>query len=96
MSTTVEFRLVLPRSISDESKDAVERNAREGAVLQLWQGGEISTREAAAELGLEYREFLDLLSRRGIPSEPEFDSEAFERAARLLNLPFTGQVRTES
>ena len=63
------------------SKTRVE----EAAVLALWEAGELSTRRAAEELGLSYREFLDLLAARGIPVESgPLNLQAIEEAERKL------------
>ena len=54
-------------------------------VLTLWQEEQISTRVAAEELGLTYREFLDLLAARGIPVvDGSFEMEPIEAAKQKL------------
>lgn len=62
--------VVLETPIPGESELSVEDRdaAREAAILRLWQRGSLSTRAAAASLGLTYRAFLDLLAREGIPA----------------------------
>jgi hypothetical protein len=63
----------------------VERQAREGAVLALWEGQELTIREAAEELGLTYAGFLDLLAERGIPVvRGPLDLKALEEAEQKL------------
>jgi predicted HTH domain antitoxin len=74
----------MPDSISDSTRDTAEARAREVVVLALWEAGEVSTRQAADELGLTYRDFLDLLSARGIPVEDSFDREALQKARETL------------
>jgi predicted HTH domain antitoxin len=82
---TIKVQVDMPEGVSDESKQAAEQKAHEAAVLTLWEAGELSTREAAAELSLPYHEFLDLLNERGIPVESGmFDAEALEKAKRHL------------
>src|SRR4051794_28091752 len=85
MARAVKVTLVLPEGVSDVNRETAERKAREAAIVSLWEAGEISTREAAAALGLAYREFLDWLGEQGIPVESGvFDAAAVERAAREL------------
>ena len=67
MPRTVQVKVDVPSGTSKEDKQAIEKRAREGAVLALWQAADLSNREAAEALGLTYHEFLDLLSERGIP-----------------------------
>jgi predicted HTH domain antitoxin len=85
MSKAVKVQLEVPDEVSAENKAVAERKAHETAVLSLWEAGEISTRQAAAELELTYHGFLDLLAERGIPVESGmFDAEALEEARRKL------------
>jgi predicted HTH domain antitoxin len=59
--------------------------SEEAAVLALWEAGKLSTRRAAEELGIGYREFLDLLAARGIPVESgPLNLQAIEEAERKL------------
>ncbi len=82
---TVKVKLEVPEEISAESRDRAESQAREAAVLALWEADELSTRQAAAELDLTYHDFLDLLTERGIPVEADmFDAQALEEARRKL------------
>jgi len=61
--------------------------AKEAAVLYLQQEGELTIREAAMELGLNYQGYLDLLAEKRLPvsnadSDPEtvaMISEAISR-----------------
>jgi predicted HTH domain antitoxin len=69
MSKTVRVKLEVPTGISDEVRTAAEQQAHETAVLILWQRQALTLREAAEELGLTYRAFLDLLAERGLPVE---------------------------
>jgi predicted HTH domain antitoxin len=83
MAHNVKVDLEVPEGVSEEARETARRRAREGAVLALWETGAISTREAAAELGLTYYDYLDLLAERGIPVvRGEFDEEAVEKARR--------------
>jgi hypothetical protein len=59
-----------------------EKRAHEAVVLALWEMEHLSTREAAAELGLTYGAFLDLLAARGLPvARGTFDARPLEVAA---------------
>jgi len=83
---TVRVNLEIPEGISDQIRDAVQSRAEEAVVLGLWESGEISTGRAAEELGLNYHDFLDLLSARGIPmvSGDEINTEVIKEAQRRL------------
>jgi predicted HTH domain antitoxin len=82
---TVKVKIEVPDGVSDEAREGAERHAHEAAVLTLFKEGAISTRQAAAELGLTYYDFLDLLSARGIPVERgPLNTEALEEARRRL------------
>lgn len=83
MAKTVKVNLEVPAGISDQARDRAQREADEAAVLALWQQQELTLREAAEELGLTYRGFLDLLAAKDIPVERgPVDLEALQ-AARL-------------
>src|SRR5438105_11688433 len=85
MSNAVRVTLEVPGEVSMDTKAVAERKARESAVLAVWEAGEMSTRQAAAELGLTYYDFLDLLAERGIPVERgPLNLEAIEEARRKL------------
>ena len=64
--TTLRISVKLA-SMTPEERIGAEKDAREGAVIGLWQAGRLSTREAAAELGLGYYDYVDLLARKNIP-----------------------------
>ena len=66
---TIRVKVEVPEGTTDEARGTAERQAHEAAVLALWQEGRLTIRQAAAELGLTYYEFLDLLAERGIPVE---------------------------
>ena len=89
MSTTptrsIRVEVEMPAGISEQTAKTAQRRGEESVVLAVWQAGEISTRQAAEELGLSYHDFLDLLAERGIPVESDmFDMEALEEARRKL------------
>jgi hypothetical protein len=80
MASLVKVELELPEAVSDEHRTTAQHRAHEAAVLFLWEAGEISTRDAASDLGLAYHEFLDLLTARGIPVvSGTFDVEALKK-----------------
>jgi predicted HTH domain antitoxin len=66
---TIKVNLEVPEGIPDQIKAAVQARVQEAAVLAFWEEDALSTRRAAEELGLTYREFLDLLAAKGIPIE---------------------------
>jgi predicted HTH domain antitoxin len=51
---------------SDESKEALERLAREALLVRLYDLGKISSGQAARLLGLTRGAFLDLLGRYNV------------------------------
>lgn len=83
---TIRVNIEVPEGISDQTRQAVQTEVEETAVLALWQAGELSTRRAAEELGLSYYDFLDLLAARGIPvvSGGDINTDAIEAAQRKL------------
>jgi predicted HTH domain antitoxin len=84
-SKTVRVTLEIPDGVSPQVREAIQSRTEEVAVLALWEAGELSTRRAAEELGLSYRDFLDLLATRSIPVERgEINLKAIEEAQRRL------------
>jgi predicted HTH domain antitoxin len=82
---TVKVNVEVPADIPDQTRKVVESEAEEAVVLALWKTGELSTRRAAEELGLSYRDFLDLLTARGLPIERgDLNLEAIEAARQKL------------
>jgi predicted HTH domain antitoxin len=83
---TVRVNLEIPEGISDQIRHTVQTRAEEAVVLALWESGEISTGRAAEELALSYRDFLDLISARGIPmvSGGEINTEGITEAQRRI------------
>ncbi len=57
----------LPKDLPPEAIQRARQRALETVVIDLWQAGHLSTRQAAARLGLTYYDFLDLLGTRGVP-----------------------------
>src|SRR5207248_11479498 len=85
LTPAVKVTLEVPDEVSKETKTVAEHKAHESAVLAVWEAGEILTRQAAAELGLTYYDFLDLLAVRGIPVERgPLNLEAVEDARKKL------------
>jgi predicted HTH domain antitoxin len=85
MAKAIRINLEVPAGVSGEARESAEDEAREAAVLALWRQQQLTIREAAEELGLTYREFLDLLAERGIPVESEpLDLEALADARRKI------------
>lgn len=85
LARSVKVNVEVPEGTSDQNRAAAGRRAHEAAVLSLWEAGDLTIREAAADLGLQYHEFLDLLAQRGIPvSRGALNLEAIEEAERKL------------
>jgi predicted DNA-binding protein (UPF0251 family) len=85
MPKTVKVSIEVPAGISDQARDHAQREADEAAVLALWQQQELTVREAAEELGLTYRGFLELLAAKDIPVERgPVDLEALQAARQKL------------
>jgi predicted HTH domain antitoxin len=85
MIKSVKVKLQVPAGVSDEARQCAERQAREAAVLALWEAGEISTGLAAEALELPRHAFHDLLAARGIPMESgPLNQEAIEEARQKL------------
>jgi hypothetical protein len=85
---TVRVELHLPEGTAPSARTAAQRGAEEGAVLRLWQAGELSTRQAAEELGLLYADFLELATSHGIAIEQAPpDEDIIAAAARRLRPP---------
>jgi predicted DNA-binding protein (UPF0251 family) len=85
MPRTVKVSIEVPAGISDQARDRAQREADEAALLALWQQQELTIREAAEELGLTYRGFLDLLAAKDIPVERgPVELEALQAARQKL------------
>jgi predicted DNA-binding protein (UPF0251 family) len=83
--STIRVTVEVPAGTPAASREVAEKWAHEAAVLALWDTEQLSTREAAEELGLSYRDFLDLLAAQGLPVvRGPFDMEALEAARRKL------------
>ena len=93
MADTIKLSLEFPRSLVeglwiDETTASAEM--KEAVVLDLFRQKRISIRKGAELLGLSYREFLALLSRRQVPiadyevGEIDGDLEVFEKIKRQV------------
>lgn len=83
---TLEIRIELPESTTEETVRLAEEKGREAVILVLQQRGEISFREAAAELGLTYEGYLGLLNDRGLPATHDTSTPAtLDRILRGLD-----------
>lgn len=54
MSKILDIKVKVPRSASKNAVEIAASKAREAAIVSLQQQGELTIREAAAELGLSY------------------------------------------
>ncbi len=85
MTRTVKVTVEAADTVSPKARERAERQAQEAAVLELWQQQELTIREAAEELGLTYRQFLELLAARGIPVEQgPMDEKVLDTARQKL------------
>ena len=93
MADTIKLSLEFPRSLVeglwiDEATASAEM--KEAVVLDLFRQKRISIRKGAELLGLSYRGFLALLSRRQVPIadyevwEIDGDLEVFEKIKRQV------------
>ena len=89
MADTIKLSVEFPESLVaglwiDEA--TASEKMKEAVVLDLFRQKRISIRKGAELLGLSYREFLDILSRRQVPitdygeGEIDCDLEAFKVA----------------
>ena len=68
MPKTLNIKIQSLDAVSAKAAKVAEALAKEAAVLALQQEGELTIREAAAELGLTYEAYLDLLAEKGLPA----------------------------
>jgi len=68
MAKLLQIQVEVPEDLSEESLRLAQSKAREAAILELQQQGELSIREAAATLGLTYEGYLELLTERRLPA----------------------------
>ncbi len=76
----------LDQDVPAEAMLEARRAALETFILRLWQGGHVSTRQAASQLGLSYYDYLDLLHARGLPAcnANMVREEVIQEAAALM------------
>jgi len=67
MTRALEIHIPVPEAISETSVRIAEARAKEAAVMALQQAGDLTIREAAAELNLSYEEYLQLLDQKELP-----------------------------
>jgi len=65
---TFDIKIHVLETVSDKATKIALVSAKEAAVLALQQEGELTIREAAAELGLTYEGYLNLLAEKGLPA----------------------------
>jgi hypothetical protein len=65
MVKVLDVRIEVPDAVSENAVKAAEAWAREAATIALQQSGELTIREAAAELGLTHEEYLRRLTEKG-------------------------------
>jgi hypothetical protein len=86
MSKVLAIKIEAPDAVSEQSLKAAEAAARQTAVIVLQQRGELTVREAAAELGLTYEQYLQLLAERELGiSRFEQDPAVITRIAESVS-----------
>lgn len=71
-----QITIELPDDVSSQA----EALAKEWAIVALQQEGELTIREAAGLLGLDYEDYLALLARKGLPaSNAEINWETLDK-----------------
>jgi hypothetical protein len=79
LAKTLDIKIQVSGAMSDRAAKLAEAKAREAAVIVLQQEDELTIREAAAQLGLTYGGYLDLLAEKGLPaSHDETDPAVLE------------------
>lgn len=68
MSKMLDVQIEVPDSTSEDALKFAAARARESAIVALQQRGELTISKAAADLGLTYEEYLQLLAQRGLPA----------------------------
>jgi DNA-directed RNA polymerase specialized sigma24 family protein len=68
LTRLLDIQIEVPESASEESLTLARLKAKEAIVVVLQQRGELTIREAAAELGLSYESYLELLAQAGLPA----------------------------
>lgn len=76
MARTLDLHIQIPDSLPEEAVRMATEQAREAAVLWLQQQGALTIREAAAELGLPYNSYMQLLTARGLPASHDTGDSA--------------------
>lgn len=65
-----KLEVELPENVAEalgRSDGRIKAKVKESTVIQLWQEGKLSIREAAKALDMTYYDYLELLGKRGIP-----------------------------
>ena len=93
MADTIKLSLEFPQSLVEDlwiDEATASAEIKEAVVLDLFRQKRISIRKGAELLGLSYRGFLALLSRRQVPIadyevwEIDGDLEVFEKIKRQV------------
>lgn len=93
MADTIKLSLEFPQSLVEDlwiDEATASAEMKEAVVLDLFRQKRISIRKGAELLGLSYRGFLALLSRRQVPIadyevwEIDGDLEVFEKIKRQI------------
>jgi hypothetical protein len=87
VAQVLDVQIELPEGTPEETIQLASLKAREAAILVLQQEGQLSIREAAAELGRTYEGYLDLLAERGLPATHDTTTpETMEKLRHSLGL----------
>jgi hypothetical protein len=85
MAKALDIHIAVPEAISEDGVKVAEARAKEAAVMALQQAGDLTIREAAAELSLSYEGYLQLLHQKGLPvSSFEQDPAVLDDLRRRL------------
>jgi hypothetical protein len=81
VSKTLDIRIDVPKDVSDQAARFAEAKAKEAAVIALQQAGELTSHEAAEQLGLSDEDYRNLLASDGLFFfQAEKDGRFIERA----------------
>lgn len=79
MPKMLDVQIEVPDSASEDVLQYAAARAKESAIVALQQRGELTISKAAADLGLTYEEYLQLLAQRGLPAcHSEVDPDALD------------------
>ena len=81
--------LELPDQVSDQA----EKLVKEWSIIALQQEGELTIREAAGLLGLEYEDYIRLLAQKRLPASNVVDEDKEGCQTELMRVRELFQAR---